>query len=62
MFEIKKIVTKPNYLLNYIMPCPITTLTSSALKKTTREKNKQQNKQKQTFQDKNSISKLKSTY
>ena len=38
MFEIKKIVTKPKYLLDYLMPCPITTLTSSALKKTTRKK------------------------
>ena len=38
MFEIKKIVTKPNCLLNYIMPCPITALTSSAIKKTMEKK------------------------
>ena len=37
MFE-KKSLQKPNYLLNYIMPCLITTLTSSAIEKTTRKK------------------------
>ena len=38
MFDFKKIVTKPNYHLNYIMPCLIKALTRSAIEKTTRKK------------------------
>ena len=38
------------------MSCLITTLTGSAIKKTTRKENKQRNKQKQKFQCKNYLS------
>ena len=38
MIEFRKIVTQPNYQMNYIKPRLITALTKSAIEKTTREK------------------------
>ena len=49
MFEFKKLAIQPIYYLNYKIPCLITLLTKSAIRKTTRKKNKQQGKQKQIF-------------